>query len=294
MSRVNTIWLLAPLLAALALSGCPSAKKQAVTDQKGTGVSVEPDKVLYEKANEDLKRNRYDEARLALQTLINTYPDSEYLAKAKLGMADSFFKQGGAGELTQAIAQYQDFITFFPFLDEAAYAQMQIGMAHYRRMEKPDRDRDGDAQDGANPNLHAFAGKLHGAQNQDEFGALAHHHEENERGQANARGELGFRRVFFDALFDFRFQMPRHAVHPDDHRDHKNGRDEEEHTLESVFADLPALQRDGNGKTGSDRSENASPHPARQIRSPGAVQIDKDDADDQSGFDTFAKSDEKC
>ena len=39
--------------------------------------------------------------------------------------------------MTQAVAEYQDFITFFPFLDEAAYAQMQIGMAYYRRMEKP-------------------------------------------------------------------------------------------------------------------------------------------------------------
>ncbi len=43
--------------------------------------------------------------------------------------------------MTQAVNEYKDFITFFPFLDEAAYAQMQVGMAHYRRVEKPDRDR---------------------------------------------------------------------------------------------------------------------------------------------------------
>jgi outer membrane protein assembly factor BamD len=42
--------------------------------------------------------------------------------------------------LKQAIVEYKDFITFFPFLDEAPYAQMQVGMAHYRQMEKPDRD----------------------------------------------------------------------------------------------------------------------------------------------------------
>ena len=85
---------------------------------------------------------RFDVGRLAFQTLINTYPDSEYLAKAKLAVADSYYKEGGTSGLTQAVAEYQDFITFFPFLDEAAYAQMQVGMAHYRRMEKPDRDRD--------------------------------------------------------------------------------------------------------------------------------------------------------
>jgi outer membrane protein assembly factor BamD len=30
---------------------------------------------------------------------------------------------------------------FFPFLPEATYAQMQVAMAHYRQMDKPDRDR---------------------------------------------------------------------------------------------------------------------------------------------------------
>ncbi len=109
--------------------------------QKGTGTSSEPDKVLFDRAMADIQHGRYTEGRLTLQTLINTYPDSEYLAKAKLGVADSYFKEGGTTGYTQAVAEYQTFITFFPFLDEAAYAQMQIGMTHYRRMEKPDRDR---------------------------------------------------------------------------------------------------------------------------------------------------------
>jgi outer membrane protein assembly factor BamD len=102
--------------------------------------SSEPDKVLYDRALADLKAGRYTEGRLALQTLINTYPDSEYLAKAKLAVADSYYKEGGTSSTTQAISEYKDFITFFPFLDEAAYAQMQVGLAHYRMMEKADRD----------------------------------------------------------------------------------------------------------------------------------------------------------
>ena len=89
---------------------------------------------------DDIKRSKYIEARLNLQTLINTYPDSEYLAKAKLAVADSYYKEGGTSNLTQAIDEYKNFIVFFPFLDEAAYAQMQVAMAHYRMMEKADRD----------------------------------------------------------------------------------------------------------------------------------------------------------
>ena len=48
---------------------------------------AQPDKILYEKATNEIAHGRYDVGRLTLQTLINTYPDSEYLAKAKIGRA---------------------------------------------------------------------------------------------------------------------------------------------------------------------------------------------------------------
>ena len=129
---------------------------------QNAGDSAEADKVLYEKAMNDLKHARFDTARLSLQTLINTYPDSEYLAKSKLAIADSYYQEGGATGLTQAVAEYQDFITFFPFLEEASYAQMQIAMAHYRRMEKADRDR-GEALE-AEAALQAFLQKYPNAE----------------------------------------------------------------------------------------------------------------------------------
>lgn len=129
--------LCAALLGILLLSACGGKKAQA-PDFQG---SAEPDKLLYERAVEDIRKGKHTVGRLSLQTLINTYPDSEYLAKAALAVADSYFKEGGTGGLTQAVQEYENFITFFPFLDEAAYAHMQIAMSHFRRMEKPDRDR---------------------------------------------------------------------------------------------------------------------------------------------------------
>jgi len=102
--------------------------------------SAAPDKVLYDRAILDIKKGRHEVGRLNLQTLINTYPDSEYLAKAKLAIADSYYKEGGTANLTQAIAGYKDFIVFFPFLPEAPYAQIQVAMTHFKEMEKPDRD----------------------------------------------------------------------------------------------------------------------------------------------------------
>ncbi|MGB9070521.1 MAG: outer membrane protein assembly factor BamD, partial [Candidatus Acidiferrales bacterium] len=122
-------------------------KNPKITKVKDTPVkkavaaeSAEPDKLLYEKAASEIKKAHYTEGRLDFQTLINTYPDSEYLAKAKLWVADSFYKEGGTSSLTQSVEEYKNFIVFFPFLDEAAYAQMQVGMAHYKLMEKADRD----------------------------------------------------------------------------------------------------------------------------------------------------------
>ncbi|MDE3149267.1 MAG: outer membrane protein assembly factor BamD, partial [Acidobacteriota bacterium] len=45
--------------------------------------SKQPDKALYDKAMVALKKGHYDEARLDLQTLLNTYPESEYRMRAK-------------------------------------------------------------------------------------------------------------------------------------------------------------------------------------------------------------------
>jgi len=102
--------------------------------------SKQPDKVLFDRAMDALKHNRYDVTRLVLQTLINTYPDSEYIARAKLGVADSWYAEGGSTALTQAEIEYKDFITFFPNMPEAAEAQLKIANIHYQQMEKPDRD----------------------------------------------------------------------------------------------------------------------------------------------------------
>jgi outer membrane protein assembly factor BamD len=101
----------------------------------------QPDKILYEKATNEITRGRYDVGRLTLQTLINTYPDSEFLSKAKLAIADSYYSEGGVSGLTQAEAEYKDFITFFPTAPEAPEAQFRVGMAHFRLMAKADRDR---------------------------------------------------------------------------------------------------------------------------------------------------------
>lgn len=99
-----------------------------------------PDKQLFDKALNASKHGHFDVARLDLQTLLNTYPDSQYQMRAKLAIADSWYKEGGTAALTQAESEYKDFITFFPNAPEAAEAQMRVGDIYFRQMDKPDRD----------------------------------------------------------------------------------------------------------------------------------------------------------
>ncbi len=101
----------------------------------------QPDKVLYQKATHEIVHSRFEVGRLTLQTLINTYPDSEYLSKAKLAIADSYYNEGGTSGLTQAESEYKDFITFFPTAPEAPEAQYRVGMSHARLEAKADRDQ---------------------------------------------------------------------------------------------------------------------------------------------------------
>src|SRR5215475_13670843 len=124
-------------LGSIALTSCHRARVQnplAGLDSK------QPDKVLFDRAMEAMKKGKYEVSRTVLQTLINTYPDSEYIARAKLAVGDSWYAEAGTTGLSQAEIEYKDFITFFPNVPEAAEAQLKVANIHYRQMEKPDRD----------------------------------------------------------------------------------------------------------------------------------------------------------
>ncbi len=100
----------------------------------------QPDKILFDQAMHDIEHGRYEVARISLQTLMNTYESSEYLAKAKLAIADSWFREGGANGLAQAEAEYKDFELFYPNMEESAEAQNRVCEIHFKQMEKSDRD----------------------------------------------------------------------------------------------------------------------------------------------------------
>jgi outer membrane protein assembly factor BamD len=105
-------------LAALILIACPAPLSAQQTGKS----SAQPDKILYDRGLTFIQKKHYEEARLTLQTLVNTYESSEYLPQAQLAIADSWFKQGGTRAFNRAEQDCKLLIQQFPGSPEAAQA----------------------------------------------------------------------------------------------------------------------------------------------------------------------------
>ena len=111
--------------------------------QKSAGLqegAAAPDTQLFENGMDYLSKSQFIKARLSFQTLINTYPESEFTPSSFLAIADSFYEQGGMENLLQAEAQYKDFMIFYPTHEMADDAQLKIAAINYKLMGPYDRD----------------------------------------------------------------------------------------------------------------------------------------------------------
>ncbi len=111
--------------------------------QKSAGLqegAAPPDTQLFENGMTYLEKSQYTKARLAFQTLINTYPDSDYTPAAFLAIADSYYGQQGTENYLQAEAQYKDFLIFYPTHEMADDAQMKICALNFKLIKPYDRD----------------------------------------------------------------------------------------------------------------------------------------------------------
>ncbi len=126
--------LLLALVAASLLAGC---------GQKSAGLqegAVAPDKIIFENGMKFFEKNQYVKSRHSLQTLINTYPDSEYTPVSFLTIADSYYEEAGEDNLLQAKAQYKDFIIFYPTHKMADTARKKIAAINLRLTKSHNRD----------------------------------------------------------------------------------------------------------------------------------------------------------
>jgi len=104
---------------ALGLADAQVSTRKASSDQY--------DVVLLEKAQQAMSKSNFAEARTLLNALIDNHPDSDYVPRAKLSIADSWYSEHA---FKQAEAEYRDFVTFFPNRPEVAEAQRRISSIH--------------------------------------------------------------------------------------------------------------------------------------------------------------------
>ncbi len=98
------------------------------------------DEALFKEGEKLIKKDA-EKARLYLRQIIDSFPKSFYAQRAKLAIADSYFRQGDEANLVMAAAEYQEFIRLFPYSPSASQAQLQVALCSYNKTLKPGRDQ---------------------------------------------------------------------------------------------------------------------------------------------------------
>ncbi len=97
------------------------------------------DEALYKLGEAQVKKDQ-EKALLYLRQVIDSFPKSFYAQRAKLLIADTYFRKGDEGSMVLAAAEYREFIKSYPYSPSAAYCQFQIAMTFYKKALKPGRD----------------------------------------------------------------------------------------------------------------------------------------------------------
>ncbi len=128
---------LAALLVLLAAAGPTTGCRKKTVELAPDLASS--DEALY-RLGEQYSKKDAEKALLYLRQVIDSFPKSFYAQRAKLLIADVYFRKGDESNMILAAAEYREFIRSYPYSPSAAYSQFQIAMTFYRKMLKPGRD----------------------------------------------------------------------------------------------------------------------------------------------------------
>ena len=125
------------LLAVVLASACASANGRRAVPPGTT----QPDQFLYDKGKASLDNKKWLTAREFFKQVTETYTQSPARPDAKLGIGDSYLGEGSAESLVLAIAEFREFLSFYPTHPRADYAQYRLALAHSRQMRTAQRDQ---------------------------------------------------------------------------------------------------------------------------------------------------------
>ena len=102
--------------------------------------TVSSDENLFNLGQQYIKKDM-EKGILFLRQVIDSFPRSFYAQRAKLLIADAYFKKGDEANLILASAEYREFMTLYPTSPSVPYCQYQIAMTYYKNVMKPGRDQ---------------------------------------------------------------------------------------------------------------------------------------------------------
>jgi outer membrane assembly lipoprotein YfiO len=117
------------------LSACASSQLDMET------LSSASDDVVYEAGVKAATKKDYESARQYYRRLVEAFPQTPHLADARIGLADSYFDEGGTGNYVLAVSSYREFLTLYPQHPRSDYAQFKAAESYFEQKNSPDRDQ---------------------------------------------------------------------------------------------------------------------------------------------------------
>jgi outer membrane protein assembly factor BamD len=127
------------LIALLLVAGLPACASNR--DPDIALLASSSDQIIWEASQEAANNRNWSAARQYFRRIIDGFPQSQYGPGARLGLADSYFTEGGVGNEILAVATYREFLTLYPSHPRADYAQFMLAEAQYAQTHSPDRDQ---------------------------------------------------------------------------------------------------------------------------------------------------------
>jgi outer membrane protein assembly factor BamD len=134
--RKKLILITAAAMMVVLMTGACGKKKDISLTPEDMGT----DKEIYEQAKRRMKSNP-EKARLLFKEVMHLYPDSIYASRAKIGVADSYYRQKDAAALVMAATEYQEYVNLYPNSPDAVYAKYQIALCYIRQIKSAGRDQ---------------------------------------------------------------------------------------------------------------------------------------------------------
>ncbi len=127
--------ILIPLSLTLLLGGLGLGCRRPKTADKGQTAAQ-----LMHTAETQMKRGKFNEARVSLRQLEQYLPGSPEFPKAKLMLGDSFFFQPNPS-FPEAEVEYTSFLNYFPRDERRDYALYHRALCHFSAIESAERDQ---------------------------------------------------------------------------------------------------------------------------------------------------------